>query len=370
MREITPGYTLWVHPHELHVLTVLAASSPDHRQIVESILVSQPQYQTTSIDTDDERRASIFAERYFKEKVVETLALFHNHWDREHDVYENVSDVLQFFAQLTSIATLFVQQHDYKYNRAAFLAFRDRLQEESRHFLCLPFADQHILVRTAIAKLDIGAVLSALVHRAFQILLDHPVRQELSWRLHHLLYQSAMRSPAPKAGFNAVEEVIQHHFEAAQFLDANAVPIANYQSTLDLYERQEAFGEEEFIPAELTDVAREPIGARRQPTICSAHATVLDFEPDETCTICSDDFADARSGTNPPMLLDCPHGHVFHYGCLDNLINGIASYSNLCPNCRAVICPARPSRPVLQRADSNMDQDHLYDAAALAALDD
>jgi hypothetical protein len=359
LREIIPGYTFWSHPHELHVLTVLAASSPDHQNIVESILISQPQYQTTSTDTDDERRASIFAEPYFKEKLVETLALFHNHWDREHDVYDNVSGVLQFFRQLTGIATLFVEQHDYKYNRAAFLTLRDRIQEETRQYLCLPFTDQHILVRTAIAKLDIGAVLSALVHRAFQILLDHPVRQELLWRLHHLLYQSAMMSPAPKVGFNAVEEVIQNQFGAAQFLDANAVPIANYRSNLDLSEQPEVFGEEEFIPAELTDVAREPIGPRRQPSICSAHATVLDLEPDDICTICSDDFADASSGTNPPMLLNCPHGHVFHYDCLENLINGIASYSNLCPNCRTVVCSARPSRPVLPRADSNMDQDHL-----------
>lgn len=164
--------------------------------------------------------------------------------------------------------------------------------------------------------------------------------------------KAAMRSPAPLPDFNGMQEVIEYEVEAAQFLDPYATPIANFRSKLEIEtEPPVTFHEDEFIPAGLTDVAREPVGPRRLPTICSAQASVLANSAykvwlnNVTCTICGEDFADAHSGTNPPMLVNCPSNHVFHYDCLKYLINGIASYSNRCPNCRTVICPERAESP-------------------------
>ncbi|PSN71836.1 hypothetical protein BS50DRAFT_657562 [Corynespora cassiicola Philippines] len=63
--------------------------------------------------------------------------------------------------------------------------------------------------------------------------------------------------------------------------------------------------------------------------------------PEEVCTICQEDFS--HEGQKCVRLPQCPH--VFHFTCMDDMINTGGKGSNVCPNCRAAVCEPRPMRP-------------------------
>jgi hypothetical protein len=135
-----------------------------------------------------------------------------------------------------------------------------------------------------------------------------------------------------------------------------------------------------FEPAELTDVGFEPTGPRldvdeistrarylHNPTcsICSSSSETDDACGHSTCNMCLERLdLNTTNAFMIPMTVRCGHAHSFHFECLDNLINGISDFSNLCPSCRVPIC-ARRARQALVTA--NVVNDRVD--AALAAED-
>jgi hypothetical protein len=55
----------------------------------------------------------------------------------------------------------------------------------------------------------------------------------------------------------------------------------------------------------------------------------------------------AKLGPRMIMGVHCDAGHLYHYGCLESLINDIEAYSNKYSTCRQEICSLRNSRPIL-----------------------
>jgi hypothetical protein len=82
----------------------------------------------------------------------------------------------------------------------------------------------------------------------------------------------------------------------------------------------------QLIPQDLEDVDREAIGSRRSPHICSEEASVTDITPGIECTICGEVLE--ASEHVKVMRVSCTAGHLYHYDCLEGLINGIETYAN------------------------------------------
>ena len=61
------------------------------------------------------------------------------------------------------------------------------------------------------------------------------------------------------------------------------------------------------------------------------------------CTICLEEF---REGSDACVELKVC-GHVFHLNCIDGLVNSGSTTSNICPNCRVVICERRAMEPMV-----------------------
>jgi hypothetical protein len=137
---------------------------------------------------------------------------------------------------------------------------------------------------------------------------------------------------------------------------------------------------EDFEPAGLTDVSFEPSGPRmdvddiatktrylKNPTcsMCRNDSETEDECGHSTCNICLDTLdLNATGQSKTPMEVRCGHAHSFHFECLDDLINGISEFSNLCPNCRGSICERRARQAIAAGSVVNDRVD-----AALAAED-
>jgi hypothetical protein len=135
-----------------------------------------------------------------------------------------------------------------------------------------------------------------------------------------------------------------------------------------------------FEPADLTDVGFEPTGPRlnvveistrarylQTPTCsnCSGSSETDDKCGHSTCNICLERLdLNTTNAVMNPMTVRCGHAHSFHFECLDNLINSISDFSNLCPSCRAPICAGRARRALVT---ANVVNDRVD--AALAAED-
>ncbi|KAF2027341.1 hypothetical protein EK21DRAFT_114967 [Setomelanomma holmii] len=71
-----------------------------------------------------------------------------------------------------------------------------------------------------------------------------------------------------------------------------------------------------------------------------AYAVVGEERPtSQNCAICAEDYGHPREYDLCLKLRAC--GHYFHYACVYDWINGVATNSNRCPECRAEICKQR-----------------------------
>ncbi|KAI4644894.1 hypothetical protein J4E93_005692 [Alternaria ventricosa] len=99
--------------------------------------------------------------------------------------------------------------------------------------------------------------------------------------------------------------------------------------------------EDEVDPDDLPDVCFDPVGPPLKPQDYAPAITDASDLPEGDCSICRDTLnVHERAQDEIPVKTDC--GHAFHYSCLGTLINGLADFSNLCPNCRRPICDHRP----------------------------
>lgn len=151
-----------------------------------------------------------------------------------------------------------------------------------------------------------------------------------------------VRCVADALGPGDSAEVVSAIHEAgwATFLEKSATPIPNFSP--DAFRAREY--ENELRPVELEDVKREAIGPPRHPGICSTYVDSVDVDEHADCAICGEGLGERDESV---MRVRCPAGHMFHFGCLKVLVNGIEEYCNKCPVCRWEICRGRGSRAVV-----------------------
>ena len=108
-----------------------------------------------------------------------------------------------------------------------------------------------------------------------------------------------------------------------------------------VFPEYELDSEDEFDPDNLPDVCFDPVGPPLKAEDYALAITGASDLPEGDCSICRDTLKVHECAQDEiPVKTDC--GHAFHYGCLGTLINGLADFSNLCPNCRRPICDRRP----------------------------
>lgn len=94
-------------------------------------------------------------------------------------------------------------------------------------------------------------------------------------------------------------------------------------------------------------VSLEAYGPVLDPSNVAAVATVK--PEDQRCTICLEDHIHSHGDGRTMKLNTC--GHMFHYECIFELLNGTSANSNLCPECRGQFSEqrrkVRPAQPVL-----------------------
>ncbi|KAI4675056.1 uncharacterized protein J4E88_007960 [Alternaria novae-zelandiae] len=87
----------------------------------------------------------------------------------------------------------------------------------------------------------------------------------------------------------------------------------------------------------------EPYGPTISLIDLATDATTI--PEDQCCTICMEDHVDGTRRSETVKLNSC--GHLFHYDCIFEWLNGTSSNSNLCPECRIQFSEQRrPVRPV------------------------
>ncbi|KAI4956792.1 hypothetical protein J4E86_005263 [Alternaria arbusti] len=102
--------------------------------------------------------------------------------------------------------------------------------------------------------------------------------------------------------------------------------------------------EHEFPGFTVDDTASvEPYGPTISLIDLATDATTI--PEDQCCTICMEDHVDGTRRSETVKLNTC--GHLFHYDCIFEWLNGTSSNSNLCPECRIQFSEQRrPVRPI------------------------
>jgi hypothetical protein len=102
-------------------------------------------------------------------------------------------------------------------------------------------------------------------------------------------------------------------------------------------------GESDLDVNEMASV--EAYGPSIDPTDV-AHVAMIKPE-DQRCTICMEDHFYVYGDSRTMKLNTC--GHLFHYECIFDWVNGVSSNSNLCPECRVQFSQerrrVRPTQP-------------------------
>ena len=148
-----------------------------------------------------------------------------------------------------------------------------------------------------------------------------------------------------------------HHFDEL----AVSFTIPSYQDQIDkcvaliasILEEESLEEEvfEEYHPDDLTDAGFEPYGRAIYPEdypepfrpFLKRKRDFLTFEDEDPipCGICLGDL-----GAFNVVKLDVCN-HTFHRNCLRELINGISTFSNKCPECREQICQPKAKKAIL-----------------------
>ncbi|KAF2846554.1 hypothetical protein T440DRAFT_521732 [Plenodomus tracheiphilus IPT5] len=223
-------------------------------------------------------------------------------------------------------------------------------------------------------EIDIRSVMLLLLHDAGNLVMGgnmpyliRETRNEvfiggLEWSLLRKTF-AAMREVAQSCGSDCAQEYDRYlgEFQLLPLLEPDAEPVLGWTWLRDRHPPEEedlleAFDTSESVePSESDegefendlelnqgwdDQVHEPTGPDlkiEDHTLAVARTSELH---EEDCSICCETLnVSERVRKLVPIKTEC--GHCFHYGCLSELINGIYEFSNLCPFCRAEICPKR-----------------------------
>jgi hypothetical protein len=225
-----------------------------------------------------------------------------------------------------------------------------------RGYIWDPFSSKWPMeIREQLANTDLKLYIRLLIIKARMMRLSHNP-SELGWRLHGFILMSILiaAEPAQEEEEHMLWQVITDDYEWAEWVefldrgDDEPQPVLDFVPEIDLFSRVEY--EARFIDlvldphgVPLQDVRFEPDG----PPLQVSNYAVPTTEPgDEPCTICYEPMDGEVTGQYQPMKVPC--GHCFHFECLEDLINGINKYSNLCPMCRQKISDPRPKKRVVE----------------------
>ena len=208
-----------------------------------------------------------------------------------------------------------------------------------------PLSTTRLSLRRQLAQANICGTFKLLVQDFLSLYSRRGSSDGLSWDMFKRFVEGVEQvfATAPSSQyFTLIREALEH-FQLDGFLDSQTGRDVAWEWDLHGLESESEEEEEGVNLDDLLDVCFEPIGPTLKP---EHHAIVVTLDahlPEEDCSICRDTLNVQETVRDEvPIKIEC--GHCFHYGCLSALINGIAKFSNLCPNCRHQICERRRRR--------------------------
>jgi hypothetical protein len=332
--------------------------------IVSGLMEAQPTYDGP-IFCDSRRFAGYMAQGPddFKELIQATITPF------MRDDYM-LFCVIGFYVKIGIAIADEVASGDHDEGRP-IMQFIQAEIEQYRSWLWNPFSVVPLEVRRQLAETNLMQLYVLLIQQAWNY-LEQFDKEELGCRVHQFIVHNIARTAVSPDRTIALFSVIADDYGWEEFLPGQAVSASlNYVPEVDTLSRtaywarrsnrqdesedepdveavdesDEAMEDEDGIvyvdelqPTELEDVRFEPDGP---PIQVSNHAVASHAPGGVECTICADSFDESG------QAMQIPCGHLFHFQCLDSLINGISPFSNICPNCRQKICDRRPRKPIL-----------------------
>jgi len=205
-----------------------------------------------------------------------------------------------------------------------------------------PLSHMPIIARQKLADVDIREYMHAVTNMCREWRVSGVEPEELSWRLHKWLREITYRT----ADSFMVRETIRSTPWLYE-IDGNRGIDYFHPLGFPRYQPDDSDSDGEFeIPENLVDVQFRPADPPHTITDYATAIAVKEIEGDDPCLICLEGFdAEDRPESNcevtlrPMRVKAC--AHVFHEGCLQELIDGIHAFSNQCPKCRTTICPLR-----------------------------
>ncbi|KAF2832332.1 hypothetical protein CC86DRAFT_377514 [Ophiobolus disseminans] len=216
----------------------------------------------------------------------------------------------------------------------------EAIVKSHRAMILDPLSEIPLRVRQQMAQVNIRGTFRLLLHDAVELANNSSPLSELHWRLFQKfvngLYESA-------SAYNCVDHVREALVRNGldEFFDTTALPVLGWtcQAFEDILEPEDA-GDDDINYDDLPHEYFEPSGPDMRVEHHAIAVTMASVLSEQDCSICRDMLnIYETSREEVPVKVEC--AHCFHYGCLTTLINGIANYSNSCPNCRKVICPSR-----------------------------
>jgi hypothetical protein len=211
-----------------------------------------------------------------------------------------------------------------------------------------PFSNIPHYIRRALVQTNVEGCFHVLMVDAVQILEE--AKQDdwvLGWRLHKRMVRYAMHLNTNSS--NSIFEVLRDGLDWAKFLSVESKEEENwvnpaYRDTLEFL--QDGHEQDRDALYEYPDTTYEPIDPPLKPSTLASSVRASEMNNTE-CPCCLEPLdPSARQIAFIPMKLRCPAGHCLHYQCMNQLINGVEEYSNLCPICRHKICEPRERRAV------------------------
>lgn len=329
---------LVVDPSIILICDTLMNLSPDFEDWIMHIINSQPRYNDVPGNLQDHLKARQLLGASTIPEMARMITA--NPLD-----YKEIESEIAHFAGLVQVT---IDHHQemrwFSMGHPSLNDYLNELVDHHRSLISDPFSKLSLVLRQQLASCDIRGTARLLVQDATTLLNRsfYTVRGH-SWDMFKNFVDGLMRV----AG--ALGSVCLGHVRTALsmirldcFLDPNAT-----RDDIWIWLPEERDDEHEpdgeLDLDDLPEVYFEPIGPTIKAEQYAFAVTKISDLPGEDCTICRDVLNVHETVRDEvPVKIDC--GHVFHYGCLSTLINGIAKFSNLCPNCRQMVCPRRPKR--------------------------
>ena len=263
---------------------------------------------------------------------------------------EDVAFVLQDFVSTVTHICDFHQQTEYRYNEHSaelWEALSKLIVDEYEVRLSDPFSAGSLYVRRELMRIPFERWMNEIYAMARRFTTMYPPNQ-LGWRMHRWLIQTAR-------GFGW-QELVSKAIDILPALasvgaDPEDRPRINYRPDVGTIPNDAVQTVLQWLREEYDNdndnesVQFEAVGPELD--IADFAKPRLAISGDESCAICLEKFVMYPNPKTPEGVMELRCGHIFHRGCMNEVINGIEKSSCRCPLCREKICPERARRPIL-----------------------